>query len=87
MVKLSEILKDWPEKRNREAWPSIVGAENHGYNTALTSCDREVDKEALVKQLNNCFSFSRMNPEANAKYIVNEFISTMPTWLKSTERK
>ena len=74
-MKLSEVLKDWPEKKepkdiqyNSEIW------HNKGFNTALTSCDREIDREALARMLNMVVN-------------VDEFISTMPTWLKRIEDK
>lgn len=84
-MKLSEIL-GWKEKK-----PVIKdqGANNQvkdkaycrGHNTALTSCDREIDREALTKQISeDIYIFS-------SKDIAARIISTMPTWLKPTERK
>ncbi len=53
---LSEVLKkDWPEKREVcevSSDPGICFDNNvHFYNEALTSCDREIDREALVEAL------------------------------------
>lgn len=49
------------------------------FNTALTSCDREIDREALVEEL-----------KQNGRMLTYEefadlIISTMPTWLKPTK--
>lgn len=84
-MKLSEIL-EWKGKN-----PVIKdhGANNQvkdkaycrGHNTALDSCDREIDREALTKQISeDIYIFS-------SKDIAARIISTMPTWLKPTERK
>ena len=81
-MKLSEILKDWLIKKDSGAictWLSN-GRESDayidGYNTALTSCDREIDREALKKVINDwtasCEKFE----------LKDLIISTMPQWLK-----
>lgn len=97
-MKLSEILKDWPEEHGHayksEKRLAIDSIYTSGYNTALTSCDREIDREALAKVLYGLKSFFK-NPhhyslKEQAKMSeddVEKIISTMPTWLKPTERK
>ncbi len=89
-MKLSQVLKDWPENKNYDL--SWVGAgaidiaemrgEMAGHNHALTSCDREIDREALRFALYKTFSLG-LDGTNESEY----FISTMPTWLKPTERK
>ena len=78
-MKLSEILKDWPEKKEYQS--TMVNPADVIYNTALESCDREIDREALVKVIQQKVTKSDIN------HIVDVVISTMPTWLKPTERK
>ena len=83
-MKLSEILKDWPEKNDVNEESSLADYW-HGYNTALTSCDREVDREALIKIIDNegfnIMDIDKSSIEASADLI----ISTMPQWLKRIE--
>ena len=75
-MNLSEILKDWPEKINihDQSLNGSIMAKTH--NTALTSCDREIDREALKKVINDwtasCEKFE----------LKDLIISTMPQWLK-----
>jgi len=87
-MKLSEILKDWPEK-----WLHTVTCEMklngfrctcnaNNYNTALTSSDREIDREALENELSEALFYGHTYSE-----IVERLISTMPTWLKRIEDK
>ena len=96
-MKLSEILKDWPEKKTDTVQfihmdsvedTDIILKPERAHNTALTSCDREIDREALAK---NIFDIELENPhltyEQRAGKIAEYLISTMPTWLKPTERK
>ena len=54
-MKLSDILKDWQEEKEikgdfRNCYACSKNEEDYecGYNTALTSCDREIDREALA---------------------------------------
>jgi hypothetical protein len=59
-MKLSEVLKeDWPEKREVcevNSNPAFTFDNNvHFYNEALTSCDREIDREALAKVIAGYF--------------------------------
>lgn len=85
LKKLSEIL-GWKIKN-----PVIKdqGANNElkdkaycrGHNSALTSCDREIDREALA------WALTKIIYHGNTEKKIDEFISTMPTWLKPTERK
>ncbi len=82
---LSEIL-GWIKKQ-----PLITGqgANNRnkdvqfcrGFNTALTSCDREIDREALANELSEALFHGHTYAE-----IAERIISTMPTWLKRTEK-
>ena len=78
-MKLSEILKDWPEKKEYQS--TMVNPADVIYNTALESCDREIDREALVKVIQQKVTKSDIN------HIVDVVISTMPTWLKRIEGK
>lgn len=79
-MKLSEIL-GWGEKKSLSVYPSVQIERNREWNTALTSCDREIDREALTKQISeDIYIFS-------SKDIAVRIISTMPTWLKPIERK
>ena len=83
-MKLSEILKDWPKKKEfsmSDVFKEIDSLKD-GLNTALDACDHEIDREALAKAMNES-QFKSMNIDEQ----VNYFISTMPTWLKPTERK
>lgn len=96
-MKLSEVLKDWPEKQreytnNHNETNGIYShtdygeryyeiPEGIGFNTALTSCDREIDREVLLKEL-----------KSNGHMLTYEeftdlIISTMPTWLKPINNK
>lgn len=99
-MKLSQVLKDWPEKMSANVNCIKLNAltmddlPKHNnklndtedqiaiiYNTALTSCDREIDKEALAKILSEYIYL------LNSEDMADQIISTMPTWLKPTERK
>lgn len=89
-MKLSEILKDWPEKR-KETEPYNQYA-NIQFNSALTSCDREIDREALAKAL--YFYDYPEHKHGDWYYLLDKsiyidkaqaIISTMPTWLKRSE--
>lgn len=82
-MKLSEILKDWPE--NRDCTCGLVYCEctHYVWNDAITACDREIDREALEDIL--CHHAPMLRSEAND--ISHAIISNMPTWLKPTERK
>ena len=89
-MKLSEVLKeDWPEKQEKEYQEECIELyQQDGFNTALTSCDREIDREALEKILlkpsksqENNINFGVVN-DYKARYLAQAIISTMPTWLK-----
>ncbi len=95
-MKLSEILKDWP-KDNYYSHGSLSelpmdearSAFSEGYSTALTSCDREIDREALAKAINSTYKIGMVN-KWNIDWdwsvdIADRIISTMPTWLKRSE--
>lgn len=94
-MKLSEALKeDWPEKREVcevSSNPAFTFDNNvHFYNEALTSCDREIDKEALAKVLVRYY-WTNLDIDNNTTERdivfkeVDKFISTMPTWLKRSK--
>ena len=119
-MKLSQVLKDWPEKMEEldeteiynlmiEHFPELCPRSNEtgmelqqgikairkGKNfikaiSALTSCDREIDKEALAKTINSTYKIGMVN-KWNLDWdwsvdIADHIISTMPTWLKRIER-
>ena len=123
-MKLSQVLKDWPEKMEEldeteiynlmiEHFPELCPRSNEtgmelqqgikairkGKNfikaiSALTSCDREIDKEALAKALfeGEFKKIKWVQLEADGlKEIFYDradlVISTMPTWLKRIEEK
>ena len=87
-MKLSEILKDWPE--NRDCTCGLVYCEctHYVWNDAITACDREIDGEALAKILYNFYYGESKWDTAVSVYrkayleLADEVISTMPTWLK-----
>ena len=93
-MKLSQVLKDWPEKKNYDL--SWVGAgaidiaemrgEMAGHNHALTSCDREIDREALAEALFMVVK-NHDNEKTSVSDDIKDFISTMTSWLKPTEGK
>lgn len=56
------------------------------FNTALTSCDREIDREALEKAIADYFNKNILVYDG-CKSLADAIISTMPAWLKPTERK
>lgn len=97
-MKLSEIL-GWPEKEELNLVSpsdydmSQLADDTHKYirdleiltekqDTALTSCDREIDREALA----NIVTYGFIHSDSSLK-MADHIISTMPTWLKPTERK
>lgn len=89
-MKLSEIL-GWPEKIKTDDNYSHIRDSN--WNEALTSCDREIDEEALAKivyGLKSVFKnpnhYSLKEQEKMALDDVETIISTMPTWLKRIEK-
>jgi len=89
-MKLSEILKDWEKKKpvaqySEEPMHGEDILMNEGFNIALTSCDREIDKEALAMQIKHIGGV--LVPMLLARTIAKSIISTMPTWLKPIERK
>jgi hypothetical protein len=91
-MKLSQVLKDWPENKNYDL--SWVGAgaidiaemrgEMAGHNHALTSCDREIDREALAEAL-FMFVKNHDNEKTSVSDDIKDFISTMPTWLRKVK--
>lgn len=79
-MKLSEIL-GWPEKVNIEKTKRMFYLEFKAFNTAIDSCDREIDREALANVL---YKICIMT-ESHSNRKVDYFIATMPTWLKRIE--
>jgi len=80
-MNLSEIL-GWPEKKNEGYHETDEESGfNQGYNTALTSCDHEIDREALANVL---YKICIMT-ESHSNRKVDYFISTMPTWLMKVD--
>jgi len=98
-MKLSEILKDWPEKKQwfytelagpDEFEKRLGQAKIDSANDMLTSCDREIDREALAKAINSTYKIGMVN-KWNVDWdwsvdIADHIISTMPTWLKRIEK-
>lgn len=91
-MKLSEML-GWEKKVNYSSMKnSAEYREVEAYNTALESCDREIDREALAKGiLKEWTKYDRLNVQMSSKEeatrLAKSIISTMPKWLKPTERK
>lgn len=98
-MKLSEIL-GWPDKQKEYFGVNTVQAgEAFGHNTALTSCDREIDKEALADNISNALCDCKEDPSTGErsqcrfcydikgyeKDLADYIISTMPKWLKRSE--
>lgn len=92
-MKLSQVLKDWPEKIDPDG---VCSKERYSEictrNTALTSCDREIDREALAKVIyglksvfKNPNHFSLKEQEKMALDDAQTLVSAMPTWLKRGE--
>jgi len=106
-MKLSEILKE-------NCYTSEMSKELHSKdtcprcksNTALTSCDREIDREALAKVmyevsvnydgfkpvlfvLEDLVPWEEQLTSIKESYLLKAdlTISTMPTWLKRSEKK
>ena len=100
-MKLSEILKDWPVKQNKEHISAGYGplyeemnAKINGFNTALTSCDREIDRDALASILYSFKSGHGLHSYTDIEKLMlieesyrelDHIISTMPQWLKRTD--
>ena len=101
-MKLSEILKT---SEKYDVTPNFTGEElpepnsrdiqfKYGYNTAITSCDREIDREALAKVIyglksvfKNPNHFSLKEQEKMALDDAQTLVSAMPTWLKRIKDK
>ncbi len=83
-MKLSQALNDWPKKKVTHTQTHIAADadESIGYNTALTSCDREIDRESLAKIV----TYGFIHSDSSLK-MADHIISTMPTWLKRSEKK
>ena len=87
-MNLSEILKDWPEKEDVPHCDMHKIIASTYFNKAIDACDREIDREALAKEL-------RGKPMRGLDYhddrpyleLADCIISTMPTWLKRSEKK
>jgi len=84
-MKLSEIL-GWDKKAEKPKGeantPYSYGAYRE-HNSVLTSCDREIDREALINEI-RVFR-NGTYPEFSSIQFADHIISTMPTWLKRGE--
>jgi len=92
-MKLSEIL-GWPknkETQDQSGIPTHLILGNKGFNTALTSCDREIDREALAKGIYGSYEKDWYIISESIRNIyrkeADRVISTMPTWLKRIDGK
>ena len=78
-MKLSEVLRDWPEllkKQEKNVISDIfINSTIDKINENITSCDREIDREALAGILRECMGMELGDASQH-------IISTMPTWLK-----
>lgn len=83
-MKLSEIL-GWPDKLMKISWPTKHYQDGH--NTAIDSCDREIDREALANVIIKWIGYDSEFSMQNSKELSEVIISNMPTWLKTIERK
>lgn len=96
-MKLSEVLKDWPEKMKslypaEEIYPiNYLKRDRDIHNTALTSCDREIDREALWKLIVSRSVYHNFDSDKDnfitvpLNDLTDLIISTMPIWLKRIE--
>lgn len=91
-MKLSEIL-GWPEKAEKpkgEANTPYSYGVYRGHNAALTSCDREIDREALAIVLFSEHHNGKWEGHCEQEdYLerADHIISTMPTWLRKVSEK
>lgn len=82
-MKLSEILKDWPEKKTCKLHTNYRGFRCdtcyfvREENKSITSCDQEVDREALAKAMY----------ELEEKYLFGEKGETWERALNDVYRK
>lgn len=93
-MKLSEIL-GWKKKEEQCEIGYIDEGECPGlipltdnektFNTALTSCDREIDREALEKVIEDYYNKNKLY--VTCKGLAQYIISTMPTWLRKVSEK
>lgn len=85
-MKLSQVLNDWPKKKDdkeRDSLKKYFGdiQYDEGFNTALESCDHEIDREAL----HEIIAQAKFDGDTSFEITV-KVIATMPTWLKRIER-
>lgn len=91
-MKLSEIL-GWLGKITSHLHPvffekgrehlntdALQRAFGEGANYMKDACDREIDREALA------WALTKLIYHGNTEKKIDEFISTMPTWLKRSEK-
>lgn len=78
-MKLSEILF-W-EKKDADNTHGVEINENRSWNSALASCDREIDREAL----HGIIAQAKFDGDTSYE-ITEKVISTMPTWLRKGVR-
>jgi len=99
-MKLSETLKDWPKDNyyshgslSELPMDEVRSAFSEGYSTALTSCDYEIYRDELAKEIHKkeyrSIKWHESPLGVQNAYLAraDHIISTMPTWLKPTERK
>lgn len=55
-------------------------------DTALTLCDREIDREALANVIIKWIGYDSEFSMQNSKELSEVIISTMPKWLKRSEK-
>ena len=95
-MKLSEILKDWPENKTCKLHTNYRGFRCdtcyfvREENKSITSCDREIDREALAKiefesRLGIKWDDASDELKEPFRVVADHIISTMPTWLKGIE--
>ena len=100
-MKLSEILKDWPEKK-QWFYPELAGpdefekrlgqAKIDSANDMLTSCDYEIYRDELAKEIHKkeyrSIKWHESPLGIQNAYLAraDKIISTMPTWLKRIEK-
>ena len=100
-MKLSEIL-GWGDKKvcrscsGTRIIKTVFGDECcphchlvYQWNEALTSCDREIDREALAKAIQGTYKKGVVN-KWNVDWdwsvdIADHIISNMPTWLRKVK--
>lgn len=87
-MKLSQVLKDWPEYRLNDDAPPNEVFDNEAWNDAVDSCDREIDREALWKLIVSRSVYHNFDSDKDnfitvpLNDLTDLIISTMPNWMK-----